>query len=319
MQKIKSFFFLLLNHCYEFFRFVKYANCFSTNSPKKLQGKITFNYHSLEKGMINVPLRTRFGQAKINRLKKYLSLWVERGYSLNDTQFLSACTVLKKYQALHQKKNIDISDILTTDVLLFLNQYAGKKEGGTISYKNNDYFTSSDAAFKEFSNSRHSVRHFSNHLIDLKTIEEVIAIARNAPSVCNRQGYKVKFVNNENLVRKILSLQSGLNATSDTVKQLFVVTVDRSIFVSSAEWYQVFIDGGIFLQNLLYSLHYHKIAAVSLNWSKHFVLDKKMERLIKLPPSEKIISIIAAGYPPEEFKVPKSTRKDVKEILEIIE
>jgi nitroreductase len=66
-------------------------------------------------------------------------------------------------------------------------------------------------------------------------------------------------------------------------------------------------------------LHYHKIAAVSLNWSKHFVLDKKMERLIKLPPSEKIISIIAAGYPPEEFKVPKSTRKDVKEILEIIE
>jgi nitroreductase len=97
------------------------------------------------------------------------------------------------------------------------------------------------------------------------------------------------------------------------------VTVDRSIFVSSAEWYQVFIDGGIFLQNLLYSLHYHKIAAVSLNWSKHFVLDKKMERLIKLPPSEKIISIIAAGYPPEEFKVPKSTRKDVKEILEIIE
>ncbi len=318
MQKTKNFFALLINHFFEVFRYVKYASCFSTNTESKLRGKVTFNYHSIEKGLINNSLKTRFGAVKITRLKKYLNQWIERGYNLNDSQFLSACTVLKNYFDLHSEKEIYTEDIISAKEMEFLYNYLGKKDGGTISIKQEDYFSNSSDSFGNFSNSRHSVRHFCDKPIDLSIVEDVIALARNAPSVCNRQGYKVKFVTNEALVKKILEIQNGLNATADSVKQLFIVTVDRSVFVSPAEWYQVFIDGGIFLQNLLYALHFHQIAAVGLNWSKHFYLDIKMEKLLSLHPSEKIISVVAAGFPPEEFKVPRSTRKTVNEILQVI-
>jgi nitroreductase len=318
MQKIKGLLALIVNHTFELIRFVKYSNCFSLNGIEKLQGKITFNYHSIEKGLTNSPIRMKFGTIKINRLKKHLNLWVKRGYSLDHSQFLSACAVLKEYFFVHQNAGINIEDIISEPELAFFLQFSNKISGGTITFQNSTYFKNAKSSFNVFSDSRHSVRHFNEQPIDISKIKDVISLARNAPSVCNRQGFKAKFINNQKLVQDVLEIQNGLNASSKTVQQLFIVSVDRSIFVSASEWYQGFIDGGIFLQNLLYSLHYHEIAAVSLNWSKHYFLDLKMEKLLNLHPSEKIISVVAVGYPINEFKVPQSTRKKVSEILEII-
>jgi nitroreductase len=318
MQKIIGLLALVVNHTFELIRFVKYSNCFSNNTIDKLRGKIIFNYHSIEKGLINSPMRMRFGKIKINRLKRHLSLWFKRGYSINDSQFLSACAVLKDYCNVHKNAGINIEDVISESEFTFFTQFSKKNSGGTITFQNSTYFREAKSSFNTFSDSRHSVRHFDNKQIDITKIKEVIDLARNAPSVCNRQGFKVKFINNKKLVQDVLQIQNGLNATAKSVQQLFIVSVDRSVFVSAAEWYQGFIDGGIFLQNLLYSLHYHEIAAVSLNWSKHYFLDLKMEKLLNLHPSEKIISVVAVGYPVNEFKVPQSTRKEVSEILEII-
>ena len=319
MGKIISILALFSDHLFEFICFVRYSSSYSLNSSTKLQGRITFNYHSLEKGLINVPIMSRFGKAKISRLMNYLKLWVVRGYDVNNSQFRSGCAVLKKYFDYHAETGQEINDIISDNEIEFFSRYSEGQEGGTISFNCKDYFSSSHSGFNEFSVSRHSVRHFSAESIDYTTIKRVISLAGNAPSVCNRQGWQVTFITRKSLVDEVLLIQSGLNSTSESVKQLLVVTVNRGVFVSVTEWYQVFIDGGIFVQNLLYALHFHEIAAVALNWSKHYFLDKKLRKLIGLDPSEKVISVIAIGYPIEEFSVPRSKRKDVSEILKIID
>lgn len=310
---------LVLNYTFEFFHFIKYSNTFSINTHHKLQGKITFYYHSLEKGLINDPIRLKFGSLKVKKLIHFLNIWLDRGYPTQDSQFLTACTVLNRYHRLHQENNTSVDDIFTAAEIKRFVKFIEQEEGGIVHYENDMYFEHAESSFALFSNSRHSVRHFNYDPIDIKTVEELVCLARNAPSVCNRQGFRVKFTNDEKLVQQALKIQSGLNATADTVRQIFIITVDRSIFVSSSEWYQGFIDGGIFLQNFLYALHYHKIAAVPLNWSKHYFDDLKMRKLLGIPPAEKIIALVAAGYPNEKFKVPRSVRKSVAEILTIIE
>ncbi|RPA66592.1 hypothetical protein EF405_20110 [Cyclobacteriaceae bacterium YHN15] len=316
---IKNLGTLVANYIFEFFRFTRYSNVFSINNQNKLQGKITFYYHSLEKGLINDPIRLRFGAIKVRKLIYFLNIWLTRGYSTRDTQFLTACTVVNKYFILHKENNVEIPEIISETELVKFTMFNGHKDGGVIHFTGRDYFIHAESSFNSFSNSRHSVRNFNSLTISIDLAEKVVNLARNAPSVCNRQGYRVKFVKNKNLVQGSLSIQNGLNATAETVQQVFVITVDRSVFVSSSEWYQGFIDGGIFLQNLLYALHYYKIAAVPLNWSKHYFEDLKMHRLLSIPSSEKIIALVAAGYPAEQFKVPCSVRKDVSEILTIIE
>lgn len=318
MKKIVSFFTLICNHLFEFIRFVRFSNMIYLNTPDKLRGKIIFRYHSIEKGLINKPIRHNFGSYKIIKLLDYLHLWVNNNYSLNDTQFLSACKVLETYWDLHVKAGINIEDIISIAEYNFIIKYSKQGIGGTVSLTSEEYFINSKSSFDDFSKSRHSIRHFNGALIETKIIEEVIKLARNAPSVCNRQGFRVKLINNNNLVQQTLKVQSGLNATAKTVRQILIVSIDRGVFVSSSEWYQAFIDGGIFLQNLLYSLHFHMIAAVPLNWSKHFKDDIKLEKILNLPKSEKVIALVAIGYPVDSFKVPVSRRKNINEIFEII-
>jgi nitroreductase len=269
--------------------------------------------------LINDPIRLKFGELKIKKLVKFLKLWKDRGYSTSDSQFLAACSVLRKYIELHKQRQVDISEIISNSDIKTLKIIGENNQGGVINYTSEDYFQNSNASFNQFSNSRHSVRHFNGQWIESSIIKEVVGLARNSPSVCNRQGFRVKLVNDPDLVKGALKIQTGLNATADTVRQLFVITVDRSVFVSSAEWYQGFIDGGIFLQNILYALHFYKIAAVPLNWSKHFYLDVKLHKLLQIPKSEKIIALTAIGYPQDLFQVPFSKRKEVSELLKIIE
>ncbi|MDD4747754.1 MAG: nitroreductase family protein [Salinivirgaceae bacterium] len=318
MHKLIGILSLTVDHLFEFIRFVQFSNGFSLNSSDKLRGKIVFRYHSIEKGLINDPIRYRFGKIKIQKLLRYLSLWVERKYSTSDSQFLTACSVVKSYMDLHIINNIDISDIINEKENCLIDSFSGKQKGGTIQIQAKNYFNLALASFDQFSSSRRSVRHFNGQMVDVETIGKVIQLAGNAPSVCNRQGYKVKLINNPILAGEILKIQGGLNSTANTVRQLIIVSVDRSVFVSSAEWYEVFIDGGIYLQNLLYSLHFYRIAAVALNWTKHFFLDKKIEKLIGFPKQEKIIAIVAIGYPVDSFKIPFSQRKKVNETLDII-
>jgi nitroreductase len=316
-RKLKGLLSLTANVGFEVFRFIKYANLFSINSPAKILGKIIFYYHSIEKGLINEPLRPRFGIEKIEMLIFYIELWISRQYDENDSQFLSAAEVINQYYLIHKKMGIDISDIIKLTDLEVIKNYSDKKIGGTIDFTSTSYFENCESGFKDFSNSRHSLRHFTIKIISRKKIEEVIALARNAPSVCNRQGFRVTYISDYNLVQEALILQSGLNATAKNVGNIFIVSVDRSVFVGSSEWYQGFIDGGIFLQNLLYSCHYYRLGAVPLNWSKHYKDDLKMQKLLKLNPAEKIIALVAFGYPVENFKVPVSSRKEVYEILTI--
>lgn len=318
MHKTIGFLTLISNHIFEFTRFVRFSNMFSYNSSDKLRGKIGFRYHSIEKGLINDPIRFRFGKPKIQKLLYYLNLWIDKGYPTSDSQFLTACSVVSSYIELHNKNNIDITDIINKNDNNLIDTYSGRNTGGTLQIEAENYFKNSNASFSQFSDSRRSVRHFNGEIVDNHIIEKVVKLAGNAPSVCNRQGYKVKLINNSHTVGEVLKIQSGLNSTAKSVKQLLIVSVDRSEFVSSAEWYQVYIDGGIYLQNILYSLHFYKVASVALNWSKHFILDRKIEKLIDFPKQEKIIAMIAIGYPIDSFKIPFSQRKGVNETLEII-
>lgn len=316
---IKDFIVLIANYIFDFYRFCRYSGVFFDKEQQKVEGKINFYYHSIEKGLINDPMRLKFGEKKVKRLIQLIGKWDAEGYPKTQSQFITACTVLCKYHELHVQQGEKINTFFPIHEYEFCKSFSDYTIGGTKSFDSKEYFKSFNQPFEEFSNSRRSLRHFNDQNIPIKTIESVIKIARNAPSVCNRQSVGVKYIDDKQLVQSALKIQGGLNATSASVKQLLIVTSNLNSFVANSERYQMFIDGGIFLQNLLYSLHFYKIGACSLNWSKHFFYDWRMEKLLGLRKSEKIIALVAIGYPIEEFKVPFSNRKKVSEILQIIE
>lgn len=315
---LKKILLLALNYTFDATRFIKHSSVFTINTQQKIEGKINYYYHGIEKGLINEQIRYKYGVIKITKLIHLLKIWLNRNYDITNSQFIAACSVLVKYYQLHEQNNVDISEIVSESDYQLFKPYYNENIGGIIIYNSTGYFQHSSEKFDLFSDSRHSVRHFKEEMVSLEKVREVVKIAKNAPSVCNRQSVTIKLVNDHTLTQKVLKIQSGMDATANTVSQLMLVTSNINSFVSEVERNQMFIDGGIFLQNLLYALHYHKIAACALNWSKPFFFDKRIKKLLKLNGSERVIAVVAIGYPPDEFKVPFSKRKEISEVLEII-
>lgn len=316
---IKNLLLLIANYSYDFIVFIQYSGVFSMNSVGKLQGKVIFNYHSIEKGLINQPIRPLFGKTKIRRLLFLLNKWMECGYTTENSQFVAAMSVIVKYVDFHKASNIDCSDIVSDNEYEKCKIYSKNNIGGVIEFSNDNYFTSNNKAFEDFSNSRHSVRNYSKKIVPTDEIQAAIKIARNAPSVCNRQSVRVNLVNDAEKVQQVLKIQGGLNSSMSSVNQVIILTSDLNAFVSPVERNQMYVDGGIFLQNMLYAFHSKKIAACALNWSKPFFFEYRLRKAVNLLPNEAVIAIISIGYIPDSFKVPFSTRKDVSEIFKIIE
>ncbi|MGD8779530.1 MAG: nitroreductase family protein [Ignavibacteria bacterium] len=319
MNLIKKVLLVTADFIYDYLNFIIHSSIFVINTENKIEGKIGFYYHSIEKGLINTPIRFNFGKVKIKKLIELLNLWLKKKFDTENSQFIAACSVLIKYYELHNSNKINLSEIISSTEIDRFKTYAKISLGGTIEFRDKDYFKFAESNFDLFSNSRHSVRHFNSKEINLHDLIKVMDIAKNYPSVCNRQSVRVKIVNNKDVTKEVLKLQNGLNTTAETVNQLLVVTSNINYFLSEAERNQLFIDGGIFLQNLLYSLHFNKISACALNWSKHFFQEMKIKRMLRLDKAERIIALVAIGYPKESFKVPFSNRRNIDEIIKVIE
>lgn len=297
--------------------FYRHSMVFKQNTFNKIESRIVLHYHGIEKGFLHSDFRYRFGKARVEDLIKLLTL-EEVIKNKDKTQIAAAYLSMCKYYERHEKSNIDISDFYSRKDYEFFKELTTLETDIINRYDKSVFFKSANDNFLNFSNSRGSVRSFTGELIPLQTIEKVIELAKNAPSVCNRQPTKVYYVDNKEKIENILRIQEGLTGYTDGVSQLMVVVSDRNYFYTVGERNQLYIDGGLFLMNLLYALHYYEIGACPLHWGHNKDKDQEIMKEISLSESEKVICVVAIGVPKSKFKTTLSLRRDNNEVLKIV-
>lgn len=307
---------LRLNFYKDYQAYYKHSHVFKTDNFNKIESELIMDYHGIEKGFLHTEIRYRFAEFRVRRMIINLEkIGFDSGKS---TQVAISLKVLSEYYELHHQNEINIEDYFTERVYNIVKTRIIDSDEICKNVKSEEYFRNIEASFLSFSNSRKSIRNFSNELISERKIRSVIDIAKNSPSVCNRQPSKVHFVQNKEIINEILAIQDGLTGFSDSINQIIVLTSNRNYFFSVGERNQFYIDGGIFLMNLLYALHYNKIAACPANWGKEYKDDMKAQRILNLSPAEKIICVIAVGYLEGSVKYTLSKRRSIDEVLNII-
>lgn len=295
----------------------KHSSVFERDTYNKIESEITLRYHSIEKGFLHNPIRFRFAKVRVEELINYLKHEEVINHQ-NDVQIQSAILNLCKYYEIHLENNIDISDYFEKEEYEKLKKYLSNNSQPTKYHTSEKFFENIHSDFKQFSISRCSVRDYSGEKISEKTLQDVVDLANHAPTVCNRQGISVNLVENKQKIDEILKIQGGLKGYSENLSQLIVLTSDRNYFYSIGERYQLYIDGGIYLMNLLYALHYYEIVACPAHWGMPIEADIKVQQIIGLNESEKIICLIAIGKPISEFKTTLSLRRTYNENLRVI-
>ena len=309
---------LIKNYYIDALLFYKHSSVFKKNTINKKESLIILGYHSLEKGLLHDPIRYRFGMEYVKKLIQTLN-GKDVAMILDRSQIAATFLVLCTYYEKHKESNVDISDYFPDSTYKDFKNYSSLKLTSVINHNIDEYFGSSNSDFSHFSYSRCSVRDFTGDSIALETIYKVIELAGNAPSVCNRQPVKVYYLNVKEKINEIFKLQGGLKGYDEKIVQLLIVVSDRNYFYTIGERNQMYIDGGIFLMNLLYALHFYKIGACPAHWGMDVYKDLKINTILNLSESEKVISLVPIGIPINNFKTTLSLRRTPEEIFRIIQ
>lgn len=288
-------------------------NAMMENTPsgyKQLIGIIIFKTHAIEKGLSHTNFKSEFGKTSIfTHLHDYLVEYNKRKYNLEDEFYQAAISALNEYKKKHESLGIDIPwfDQLFEQMIIQPNETSGTKRVLANEYEQN-------VDFKNLAENRVSIREFGNESVHLSDIMEAVSISRKTPSVCNRQPWRVKIIQDPRLIEKALQIQDGL-AGYKMPDKLLLVTVDVSYFNGMHERNEPYIDGGLFTMSLLYALEYKNIAAVALNAMFTHKKTNEIVKLLDLPQGEVLITFIAVGQYPDEVLVPKSFRGSVDTIV----
>ena len=298
---------------YDVRRFMENAGALHLDRKAAACAEIVMGYHVLEKGLTMPRRRLGFGQGAVVHLVN-LVCGFERRFGAGEPQVDHATRVLRAYWDLHEKEGVDALDASTVSALR--NFLSGRSGAAAVEphVTCESFFAAKDSPFPEFAASRHVLRHFAKP-VPRETVEAAVSLAMTAPSACNRQHARVHVVDDHDLRDRLFALQGGTRGFGSDADKVIVVTSDLSAIRWGWERNDCYVNGGIFVMNLCYALHYHGVAHCILHWSVPPEADRAAHELLGIPPNEIIVQLLACGLPPDEFDVAASPRRGVDEIL----
>ncbi len=293
---------------YDRMQFMREAGALHLDRKSAACAEIVMGYHVLEKGLTMPHRRLGFGKGAVVHLINLIDSF-EKRFGKDDPQVNHAVAVLRAYRELH-KDSADPMPRLDA----FLSAHESIKPAGEPHVKRIDFFAAKDKPFPAFAASRHVVRHFAGP-VPRETVEDAISLALTAPSACNRQHARVHVIDDHALMERLFALQGGTRGFGQDADKAIVVTVDLSTVRWAWERHDAYVNGGIFVMNLCYALHYHGIAHCILHWSVDPKTDVAAHELLSIPSNEAIVQVLACGLPPEEFDVAASPRRSLEEVM----
>lgn len=300
---------------YDCMRFVRNAGCFNPGPRAASLARIIMAYHVLEKGITMPRRHLDFGHAAVLDLIGLIEDFEIR-FGLTDVQVDHAVGCIKEYLNLHSAADFDMSKDVDfwNRIKSFCAVHAMIVPSKQVETTRDEFFANNEAAFPFFAASRHTLRHYEG-VVEIERIKAAVKLAMTAPSACNRQFVKVYCVSNHETRDKLLSYQNGNRGFGYDADKLLVVTADLYGNRWAEERNDLYTNAGIFIMNLCYALHYHRIAHCILNWSVHPERDVIGHNLLGIPENEVIAMIISCGNAPERFSVACSPRKHVEDIF----
>lgn len=308
----------LISNFYKDYKLYKsYSLAFNKKDLKQKEADLILQYHSLEKGLLFQNMKKGFAKYRIENLHKIL-----RDPEIIQNAHLSQIQVgyqlmCEYYEKQHQA-DFDINEFYSKEQYEFYKSVLDKNNcsrdfSGVIEWTLDDFFEHNQNNFELFAHSRKSTRNFTGEKFPIELIQKVIALANTAPSVCNRQANTVYLLEDKNKIDEVLKIQGGFTGYTENVNQLLILTNDRKYYYTVGERNQLYIDGGAYLLNLLYALHYYKIGNCPANWGKEHKDEKLLNQIIQIPESEKIICMIPIGKLGENFRTTASVRRETFE------
>jgi nitroreductase len=163
---------------------------------------------------------------------------------------------------------------------------------------------------------RRSVRSYADKPVPRELVDKAMEVAGQAPSACNRQPFRFRLYDDRNLVKQILALPAGTKGFSGGVPCVAVIVGRLRAYPLERDRHIIYIDGSLAAMSFMFALETMGLSSCAINWADEDPAETRMKKLLKLEDDERVIMLIAYGWPDASAAVPFSAKRDLDELRE---
>jgi nitroreductase len=294
---------------------LKHAN--QARSPSSCRYQLRRNIHLLEKGLLMRPQRDVFA---LDYIQKTVTCY-ERALQLGQLSPELAChselhwasDVLTRYfEVVGPHPTIDrlrdqfrtLQATVPQRVVTAVPHERGLVGPPPVKYEE----------LLELARRRRSVRWFMQQPVPREIIDRAIALATASPSACNLQPFDFRVFDDVRLAQKIASIPTGTVGFGHNVPVIVVLIGKLHAWPSEADRHLIYIDASLAAMAFLFALEAQGLGSCCLNWPDLEPQERRMAELLGLEPDERVVMLIALGYPDPEGLVTHSPKKPLAEL-----
>ncbi len=280
------------------------------------------NIHRLEKGLSMVPRKSLFALDYIDETLTALA-----NLLLDDKQDLVllkyAHDVLESYFAvtlwpadapqpeLYQQLSVQIKPKLVASCQL-------QRQAAPAPYQQRPRANIGYDEFLVLCQQRCSVRTFLPTPVPKEVLAQAVSAAAQAPSACNRQPFRYVAAMEQPVLNKLANLPMGTAGYADGLPCVLAVVGDLSAYPFERDRHVIYIDASLANMQLMLALETLGLASCSINWPDIENYEIKIAKLLKLQPFERVVMLIAVGYPDPNALIPHSEKKSSDGLLSYV-
>jgi nitroreductase len=274
------------------------------------------NIHRLEKGIIMRSRRSIFATDYIEQtVDLFLRVWKDG--TCDESTMLWGRDVLLKYFELVGHDNPLIERARSRFAAAELSPRGGVHRVP----KPRSAFPQSDITFESFRKlclQRRSVRWFEQRAVPRELIDAALECASLAPSACNRQPYRLIFIESRDLIDRVGRIPGGVKGYVDNIPVLAVIVGDLSAYQYPKDRHAIYIDASLAMMSFMMALETVGLSSCSINWPDLRHSERRLRQCVRLAAYERPVMFLAIGYASGEDLVPYSQKKSLEVLREFI-
>lgn len=269
------------------------------------------NIHRLEKGLIMRPRRASFAADYIGEtLAVYTKACAAPDFDRNEREWAS--DVLAKYFAEVEDGDPRIAAARQAHAALISAQ---ESEGKAVPFHRDlDAHPVTPEALHALAMKRRSVRWYSDKPVPRELVDEALLTAAQAPSACNRQPFQFRLFDDPARAAELASIAMGTKGFAQQIPCLAVIVGRLRAYPYSRDRHAIYIDASLAAMSFMFALETRGLASCPINWPDEEPYEGRMRAAIGLEDDERVIMLVAFGWPDPDGMVPYSAKKGLAEL-----
>ncbi|MGH8075351.1 MAG: nitroreductase family protein [Lysobacter sp.] len=158
---------------------------------------------------------------------------------------------------------------------------------------------------------RRSVRWFQRRDVPRELIDQALLVGRQSPSACNRLPYEFRIFDDAQMVQQVAAIPFGSAGYAHQIPTIAVVVGRLNHYFSPRDRHVIYVDSALAAMPFMLALETLGLASSVINWPDFEPLENKMQATLSLDVDERVIMLIAIGYPDPDGLVAYSEKKSL--------